>query len=345
MSNEAARQRVTRKGNGVRMQEIAALAGVSAMTVSRALRDPDSVSSDTLGRVQAAIRDTGYVSNQLAGSLSSRRTNVVGLILPGIQNSLYAATVQAISDVLRIRGYHLMITDSGLRPRNEEEAIAAFLGQRVCGLMLHNTTHTTRAKTLIRSAGVPTIEIGNLVTQPLDMCVSYSSFAAAKAMTVHLGRLGYRRIAFVSLPRQENDRAAERMLGYQAGLKELGQKDDPTLIMETQSGFPGGQHALITLLEADATIDAIFFSADVMAVGALFECQRRGWPVPGRIAIASFDDLDLLRHVVPSITTLRIPRQETGRRSAELLLGRLEGETGQPRIVDLGFEVIQRDST
>ena len=327
------------------MQEVAEQAGVSTMTVSRALRDPDSVSGERLDRVRAAIRETGYLPNRLAGNLSSNQSNVVGLILPGISNSLYAGTVQAISDVLGAHGFHLMITDSGLNPAREEEAIAAFLGQRVCGLILHNTLHTTRAETMIRSAGVPTIEVGNLVQRPLDMCVSYSSFAAAKAMTVHLGRLGYGRIGFVSLPRRDNDRASERRLGYSAGLMELGMAEESGITMETAAGFAGGAHALTHLLEAHADLDAIFFSADVMAVGALFECQRRGWTVPKRVAIASFDDVDLLRHVVPSVTTLRIPREAIGRRSAELLLSRLEGHPDLPAIVDLGFEIIQRDST
>ncbi len=339
----AARQAAAK--SDVKMREVAALAGVSTMTVSRALRDPDSVSNETLGRVLSAIRNTGYVPNRLAGSLSSRRSNVVGLIVPGIRNSLYAATVQAISDVLRTSGHHLMITDSGLSLRDEEDAVTAYLEQRVCGLILHNTMHTARTATLIRAAGIPTIEIGRLVEQPLDMCVSYSNFAAAKTMTVHLGRLGYRRIGFVSLPQQENDRAAQRILGYHAGLEALGLPPEPTRVLESEGGFAGGQRALVSLLNTDPDIDAIFFSADVMAVGALFECQRRGWAVPGRVAIASFDDLDLLRHVVPSVTTLRIPRQELGQRSAELLLARLNQQPGLPRAVDLGFEIIQRDST
>ncbi len=331
--------------NDVKMREVAALAGVSTMTVSRALRNPDSVSSETLDRVLSAIRNTGYVQNRLAGSLASRRSNIVGLIVPGIRNSLYAATVQAISDVLRTSGYHLMITDSGLNLRDEEDAVTAYLEQRVCGLILHNTMHTHRTAALIRASGIPTIEIGRLVDEPLDMCVSYSNLAAAKAMTTHLGRLGYARIGFVSLPQHENDRATQRALGYRAGLEAIGLPLVQRRILESEGGFAGGQHAVVNLLAADPAIDAIFFSADVMAVGALFECQRRGWAIPNRVAIASFDDLDLLRHVVPAVTTLRIPRQELGRRSAELLLARLHHQSGLPRVLDMGFEIIQRDST
>ena len=295
--------------------------------------------------LNAAVDDIRYVPNEMAGNLSSRRSKAVGLIVPGISNSLYTSTIQAISAALRSRGFHLMIADSGHSLDNEEQAITAFLAQRVCGLILHDTQHTARARELISQIGVPTIEIGNLVDQPLDHCVSYSNFAAAKAMTIHLGRLGYRRIGFVSLPVRSNDRAQKRVQGYFAAIRELGLPEDPGIAVEAESGFKGGADALRRLIELDPSIEAIFFAADVMAVGALFECQRQGWKVPSRIAIASFDDLDLLRHVVPTITTLRIPREEIGRRSAELLMARLEGRSALPKVVDLGFEIIQRDST
>jgi LacI family gluconate utilization system Gnt-I transcriptional repressor len=329
----------------VRMQDVAARAGVSVMTVSRALSDPSKVSQKTLLRVQAAVNDIHYVPNELAGSLSSRRSTAVGLIVPSINNSLYSSTIQAVSATLRARGFHLMIAQSGLDLENEEQAITAFLAQRVCGLILHNTQHTPRARELISKIGVPTVEIGSAVEGPLDHCVSYSNVAAAKAMTVHLGRLGYRRIGFVSLDLKSNDRARQRLEGYFAGIRELGLPQDASLAVETESGFKGGADALGRLTKVHPSIDAIFFTADVMAVGALFECHRRGWKVPSRIAISSFDDVDLLRHVIPTITTLRIPREEIGQKSAEILMARLEGRSTMPKIVDMGFDIIQREST
>jgi LacI family transcriptional regulator, gluconate utilization system Gnt-I transcriptional repressor len=116
-------------------------------------------------------------------------------------------------------------------------------------------------------------------------------------------------------------------------------------VLEAPAGFAEGADALVRLVQTHPDIDACFFAGDVLAVGALFECQRRGWAVPGRIAIASFDDLDLLRHTVPTVTTLRIPRQDIGRRSAELLVNRLRGASPQKVRIDVGFEIVQREST
>jgi LacI family gluconate utilization system Gnt-I transcriptional repressor len=332
-------------GGDLKMSDIARHAGVSPMTVSRALRAPATVSEEMRRKVDAAVREFGYLPNRIAGSLSSSRSNVVGLIVPSIRNSLYASMIQAISEVLRANGLHLMIANSGHRLEDEETLVSALLAQRVCGLVLHNTTHSRRVRELVAKTGVPVIETGNLPADPLDMAVSYSNFEAARAMTLHLARLGYRKIGFVTLPLRDNDRSEERRRGYFAALTEAGLPADPGLVLESPGGFSEGADAVVRLVQAHPDLDAGFFAGDVLAVGALFECQRRGWAVPGRVAIASFDDLDLLRHAVPTVTTLRIPRQEIGRRSAELLVNRLHGAPPERVRVDVGFEIVQREST
>jgi LacI family gluconate utilization system Gnt-I transcriptional repressor len=326
------------------MRDVARKAGVSVMTVSRALNDPEKVSKEMRQRVRAVVDEIGYVPNRLARSLSSNRSNVIGLIVPSIRNSLFAETIKGISDVLSGNGFHLMIADSGPGMHEEQEAITAFLTQRVAGLVLHNTSHTAAATEMIAKAKIPVVENGHLTTNPVDSVVSYSNYEAARAMTLHLSRMGYKHIAFVSLARRENDRARERLRGYLAALGELGRKPDEGLILERPPGFSAGADAVVHLIETAPSVDAVFFAGDVLAVGAALECQRRRWSVPGRVAIASFDDLDMLRHVNPPLTTIRLPRYEIGRRSAECLLDRISGRTAERVSIDLKFEIIQRES-
>jgi len=338
--------RGTPGGTTVRMLDVAAEAGVSLMTVSRALRQPEKLSEETRNHVLETIRRVGYVPNRIAASLASSRSNVVGQIVPSIQNSLYANTVQGTADVLKTAGLHLLLADSGHSASDEEALIGALIAQRVCGLILHDTYHTPRALQMIRQAGVPVIETGDIVRKPTDMVVSYSNFQAAKTMTLHLAARGYRNIGFVSLPVKQNRRARERLKGYHAALAALGRARNPLLVAEAQPGLTAGAHAMTEMMARIPAVDAIFFAGDVLAVGALFEAQRRGWKVPERIAIAGFDDLDILSHTVPRLTCLKLPRLEIGRRSAELLLQRLQGhDETQSTVVDLGFEVIQREST
>ena len=331
-------------GQGARMSDVANAAGVSLMTVSRALREPHKLSEETRKTVLDAVKKIGYVPNSIAANLASNSSTVVGQIVPSIQNSLYADTIKGTADVLRTAGLHLMIADSGYSMQEEEVLIGAFLSQRVCGLILHNTDHTPKSLQMIERARVPVIETGDIPRDPIDMVVSYSNAEAAKTMTLHLASRGYKRIGFVSLDTRTNRRARERQRGYFAALKQLGRPRDPLLVMEVGPGLTSGAHAMVDMMNRAPYVDAIFFAGDVLAIGALFETQRRGWKVPGRIALAGFDDLDILQHTVPRLTCLRLPRLEIGRRSAEALLGRMRGDGAVVRL-DLGFEVIQREST
>lgn len=313
------------------------------MTVSRALREPERLSADTRKAVLDAIERIGYVPNRIAANLASARSNAVGQIVPSIQNSLYVDTVKGSADVLRAAGMHVMIADSGYSLEEEEALIGAFIAQRVSGLILHNTEHTPRAVEMMRRSALPVIETGDLTRHPIDMSISYSNFNAAKAMTLHLASRGYGTIGFVSLATRTNRRARERQRGFFAALRTLGRTPDAALIMEVGPGMTAGAHAMVEMTERVPAVEAIFFAGDVLAVGALMEAQRRRWSIPRRIAIAGFDDLEILQHAVPRVTCLRLPRLEIGRRSAEALLERLHGKTGKVRL-DLGFEIIQRES-
>lgn len=336
--------RVRSGGGAVRMRDVAKMAGVSLMTVSRALRQPEKLSEETRQAVLATIRATGYVPNRIAANLASNRSSVVGQIIPSIQNSLYAETIKGASDVLRAAGLHLLIADSGYSAQEEEALIGAMLEQRVSGLILHNTQHTARALEMLRHAGIPVIETGDVPRRPIDMVASYSNYEASRAMTLHLAQRGYQQIGFVGLSMQSSSRARERQRGYQAALRALGRAPDGGLVREVAGGLVSGAQAMLDMMTTRPGVDAIFFAGEVLAVGALFEAQRRGWKVPQRIAIAGYDDLDILQHTVPRLTCLRLPRLETGRRSAEALLQRIRGGDAPIRL-DLGFQILQREST
>lgn len=325
------------------MRDVAERACVSRMTVSRALNKPESVKPELRQRVLDAVQELGYVHNHLARSLSSSRSNVIGLVLPSLENSIFAQTVKGISDVLRPLGYHLMLAESPDDPEEQEQVIGAFVAQRVGGLILHGTVHTATSVRMLHASHTPVVENGDLPTDPIDMVVSYSNRDAAKAMTLHLARLGYSNIVFAGLA--SNPRAEERQLGFLEALKELGREPDPRQIVRVSRGLAGGSEAIAYVDAHFPEADALFCAGDVMSVGALFDCDRRGWAVPDRLAIASFDDVDLMRHVTPAITSLRLPRYEIGRRSAELLLQRIAGRKPSVTLVDLGFEILQRAST
>lgn len=329
----------------VNSHDVARAAGVSHMTVSRVFKDPDKVSAKTIERVRSAAVELGYVPNSMASSFKSSRSTLVAMVVPSIKNSLFAATIQGVSKQLRSRGYHLIVSDSGYDLAEEESTITALLTQRPCGLIIHSTIHTPMCTQLLQRAGVPVIEVGDLAEHPIDSAVSFSNKEASRAMTRHLLERGRKRIGFVMLDLRDNCRVEARMAGYQQALSDAGRAYDENLVRAVAPGFQAGGQALVSLMGQSPVPDAVFFSGDVHAIGALMECQRRGWSVPDQVAIAGFDDHEIADQIVPPLTTLAIPRDEIGRCAAELILGRIDGNVASHESQDLGFSLSVRGST
>ena len=326
-----------------RMEDVAKLAGVSAMTVSRALKNPKVVTPETLRRIEDAVKNVGYVPNRVAGNLASRYSNLVGMIVPSLRNSLFAETIQGVADILG-HDYDLLIANSGYSLKGEENAVAAFLSQRICGIVLHNTKHTPNTLRMIRDARIACVETGNLVSSPIDTCVGFSNFEAARAMITYLARKNYRRIGFVSLPLKDNDRAAERKAGYLRGLEEHGLPVDQGIILEAPPGLRNGAAALGKLLDENHRVDSVFLTGDVLGSGALLEANRRGLRVPEDIAIVGSDDNELHENVNPPMTAIRFPRYEIGRSAANILIDRVTAKSSGGAVIDLGFKIMERSS-
>ncbi len=176
--------------------------------------------------------------------------------------------IQAASDVLRANGLHLMIADSGHRLEDEEAMVSAFW--RSASAASSCTTRSTASGCASSSgrSGVPVIETGNLPDQPLDMAVSYWNFEAARTMTLHLARLGYRKIGFVTLGARQRPFGGAPAAAF-AALEELGRPADESLVLEAAGGFGEGADALVRLVKAHPDLDAGFFAGEVLAVGAL----------------------------------------------------------------------------
>ena len=338
-------QRRSRAHGTVRIEEVARLAGVSAITVSRVLNTPAKVAEKTRKAVWEAIERTGYIPNQLAGSLASNRSRTIGVIIPTVVNSIFADKVQGMTDVLSREGYQLLLANSGYSLEVEAQLVAAFVAQRPSGLVITGVTHAERTRSLLARAGIPVVETWSLSSEPIDMLVGFSNEDAAYAMVRHLAGLGYRKIALVSAPVADNDRAASRVEGYRKAVRELGLACDPRLEREASFSLRNGALALQELLAEHRGIEAVFFANDILAAGALLECQRRGLRVPGDIGIAGFDDVDLAAEIVPGLTTVRIPRYEIGARAAALILDRIAGREPSENVIDLGFEIVTRGST
>jgi LacI family transcriptional regulator, gluconate utilization system Gnt-I transcriptional repressor len=327
-----------------RMADVADRAGVSAITVSRALRTPDKVSPRARARIDAAIRALGYVPNLAAGTLKSQRSRIVAAIVPTLANSIFAETVEGMTDVLREHGYQLLLGNAGYSPETEEALVAAFLGRQPDGLILTGVQHTRRVRAQLRDARMPVVETWELTDAPIDLLVGFSNFEAARRMTLALIARGYRNIAFAGVDPASEPRSGRRQAGYCSAIEAQGRTPIIfTVAHEAGQTIHNGARAMAQMLQDRPEVDAVFFANDFLALGALMECARRKLAVPGRIAIAGFGDFEVAREVIPSLTTVRIPGRDIGRRAAAMLVERLAGQKTEMRL-DLGFEIVLRDS-
>lgn len=334
-----------RKAKRIGIRDVARLAGVAPMTVSRALSAPEIVAPETRERIAKAAALVGYIPNRVASSLSSSRTRLVGAIIPTFQIGVSTEFTGGMAKVLRARGYQLLLGSSNFSVEEEEALVLEFLAHQADGIYLTGTTHTERTRRLLLDSGTPVVEIASLTGKHMDLAVGFSNADAAFAMTRHLHRVGYRKIAFFSMPTGDNERQAERLAGFRRGVAAFGLDPDPALIDEVPMDLiSAGQH-LDKLRRRRPDVEALFCASDLLAVGALFECQRLGIEVPGQLAIAGFDDMEIAACVHPPLTTVRLPHQAIGARAAELLLDRIAGKEIATPVVDLGFTIIERRST
>jgi LacI family gluconate utilization system Gnt-I transcriptional repressor len=339
------RSRPRRRAGRATMADVAKLAGVSAITVSRLLRDPASVSDALAGRIRDAIDRLGYVPNLMAGGLAAAKSRIVGVVVPSIRNAFFAATVDALAARLDARGLAVLDSSADYDPQREDTLIEAMLAWNPAALVLTGFTHGPRTAAILARAAVPVVEMWDVVGRPFDMAVGFDHGAAGRSVARHLLSRGRRRVGVIGAILDKDTRAAARCAGVRDELERAGLAPAAWSEIRQPSNVGDGASAFAAMLEAPGGIDAVAFSNDVLALGALFECQKRGVRVPDDVALVGFGDLDFAAHCRPALTTLRPPREAIGAETARLLLARLDGELDGARSVDLGCALIERQSS
>lgn len=331
--------------SAVTLKHVAERAGVSPITVSRALNKPDMVSGDLRDRVRLAVEELGYVQNRVAGALASANSPVIPVIVPSLSNAVFVETIQGIQEVVQRAGFQLLLGNTEYDLDREHGWISTFLGWSPPGLIMAGTRHRPRTRQLLERWGRPVVEIMELGTRPIDMNVGLSHGEAGAAMARHLISRGYRKVVFAGCRLDEDYRAGQRFKGFDRTLADAGVPRRPPLTRNVPSSPALGGDMLIELLSQDPGPDAIFYANDDLAVGAVLRAQRAGIAVPQRVAIAGFNGLDISGLVTPGLTTIVSPRLAIGRIAAERLLAAVEGSAQRPRRVDVGFELVVRGST
>jgi LacI family transcriptional regulator, gluconate utilization system Gnt-I transcriptional repressor len=329
-----------------KLSDVAARAGVSAVTVSRALRMPEMVSDDVRRRIDAAVRELGYVPNYLASALASSRTHIIGVVVPSLTNGVFVEYLKALHDAFLPKGFQVLVLNSRYSQEEEERAIATLIGHHAEAMILAGIDQTERARKLLEGSGVPVVQTMELAEKPIDINIGMSQRGAGYDATRFLLDLGHRKIAHIAA--RVDFRAQRRMQGYQKAMADAGLDSDGMVIANfLQSSVKRGAELFTEMLTNVPKLEAVFCCNDDLALGALFECQRRGIRVPEDLSIIGFNDLDFCASAYPALSSVAIPRYEMARRAAEIVLEIIRGSGARPKQtrIDLGFEIVGRGST
>lgn len=318
------------------LQDIADHLGMTKMTVSRYLRNPDSVAKDTQQRIAAAIEQFGYIPNRAPEILSNAKSKAIGVLLPSLTNHVFADVLKGIEQVADIAGYQTMLAHYGYSVKKEEERIESLLSYNVDGLILSENYHSLRTLKMIEIANIPVIEIMDSSQAGIQQVIGFDNVVAAQAMVETMIQRGYKNIVYFTA--RMDKRTQLKMQGYEQAMKKYG-LEPYSLITETASSFTLGGKQLRKILEERPETNGIFCTNDDLAIGALFECQRLGIAVPQQIAIAGFHGHDVGFSVTPQLATVMTPRLEIGKLAAQELLARLNKEPLKEKIIDLGFKI------
>jgi len=335
-----------RRGDGKpTIRNVAIQAGVSPITVSRALRDPDRVSPELRERVDLAVKELNYVPNLSARTLASHHTDVVGVLVPSLASTIFSDVLKGISDGIASTRLQIQVATNNYSNVEEYTILSSLLRQKPAGIIVSGTQQSPQVREMIQSSGVPVVQIMELATDPIDMMVGFSHHQAGLKMTEHLIEMGYKRIGFVGGGRF-NNRALSRLEGFTEALRKANMFDANLILIEDKAvDAVMGRQAFRALHTRSPDVDAVFCNNDQLALGALFEAASLGLDVPEQIGIAGFNDSPVLAACNPSLSTVLTRRYEVGRAAIELLSRRLEGDDDHTRVIDVGFEIIKRDST
>ncbi len=321
------------------MMDVARLAGVSTMTVSRVLNDSTAVSPETRKRVLDAVRELGYVPNAVARSLSRGRTDMIALIVSDIQNPFFTTLSRGVEDRAQRYGYTLVVGNSDEKADKERRYLDVLLARRIDGVIL--STVGEAHLEFLQQRGIPVVLVDRVIPGADVDTVVHDAYDGGRQIVQHLLQQGYRDVMFIG-GQPRNSTIQDRLAGCRYALHEAGLSLSVRLgRLDAASG-----EEIVASVAAEGSMPEAFVAAnDLVAVGAVVELRRQGKRVPEDVGLACFGDLELASQLDPFLTAVREPAYKIGNLAMEMLHRRLQGSDEPSRHQVLPVELIPRRST
>jgi LacI family transcriptional regulator len=329
-----------------RLKDIAKKAGVSIMTVSKALRDEPDVSTDTKARINLLAQEMGYVPDSTAQGLRNRSTKLFGLAISSLTNPVFTRIVLAIEERAHALGYDVLLGHTLNLPEREEACIRRFLSRRVDGLFLSPVYRMANEAPIyqeLQARRIPTVLLGHTTSFCNQFVnVETDDLAAGHAVTEHLLKLGHRRIAFLAGP-PAAPWSHERFEGYRRALREHGLDVDDKLVFQAGRTIDDGRKAVLQMIGETSDATAVQAVNDLVAVGCAEEFISQGLTVPDDISVAGFGDTVVAEHFRVPLTTTHQPKYRLGQAAVDSMQQLLRGQRPGPK--RLPAALIPRAST
>lgn len=323
---------------------MARLAGVSTATVSRTYNAPDTVSEKVRWLVERAAHSLSYIPHNAARALSSQRSRTLGIVIPTMQNSIFAAQVESLQRQALAHGYTTLVAHSGFSSTDEVEQVRQLIRNGIDGIMLVGADHLPETYRLLKMRGIAYVNTSVCDPESPHPNVGFDNHAAMAHTTNHLIDLGHRHIAILGGDTRSSDRARLRLEGARDAMQRAGLALPDRCIIHSDYTMDGARAACRELVRRAPEITAIMCHNDVQAFAALLELQALGLEVARDMSVTGFDDLEWARHLRPGLTTVRVPWGRMARIAADTLVAQLEGEEFRHSTL-LDFDLVVREST
>jgi len=330
----------------MKMSEIAELAGVSIATVSRAFRSPEKVRPEVRERILRICEKHNYIYNAAAGDLSRQRTNILGVLVPTANKSVFGDTVMAIQEKAQELNFSTITGNTLYDKSIEEKLLLQFQERRVAGTIL--TGFTIGGEEFIRQLmrqKIACVVIWEKLDAPDINYVGFDNYKAAYGATDHLISLGHKRIGLIVGPHEKVGRVKKRFEGYKRALEDHGLTFDPSIVVSTEPDLLEGRQAMQQLLSAPQPPTAVFAASDRLAIGGLATIKERGLRVPRDISVVGFDDVEFAAYCDPPLTTVRVPAKEMGSLAVKVLHDAIVNGNEKVKQYCLDTDLIIRGST
>ena len=330
----------------MKMSQIAKLAGVSTATVSRTLHSPNLVRPEIRKRILKIANDNNYLYNATAGDLSRRRSNIIGVLIPTANKSVFSTTLMAIQEKAQEEYYSIIIGNTIYNADLESRLVTQFRERRVAGVIF--TGFVFGQEKLIRSLidnNIPCVIIWEKLEDRDISYVGFDNLKAAYSATDYLIRLKHRRIGLIIGPYKRVSRVQKRFTGYRKALEEHGISFYGNLVVSaSESDLAEGKRAMKRLLSQPESPTAVFAASDRLAIGAMSAAREAGYRIPADISLVGFDDIDVAAYCYPALTTVRVPAQEIGTLAVNILLDAVKRGPGEVQQYLLDTELVIRKS-